>query len=159
MAHETPQQTEPAYMVGTGPAYERLTLTDINLVLRLRHEGKTQVEIAQRLNKSQASISRALKKLGDESTDLAKHHLSSRAYKAARRVTTIAEKSENEGEALKAAKFVLQANGIGQSNQQVTVNTAVMIAQPDKPETWGPLPSFVEAKVVENSAETGDDKA
>jgi hypothetical protein len=157
MAQDTPQQAEPAYMVATGPAYERLTLADLSLVLRYRAEGKTQVEIAQRLGKSQASISRALKQLGTDTTELAQHHFKARAYRSARRVTDIAEKSADEAEAVKAAKVVLTGAGVIQSGQQVTVNNAVLIAQPDKPETWGPGPSFIEAKAVEGVVAKGDE--
>ena len=138
MAEQTPEAPRPP---AKSPG-RRLTQTELGLLIALHAEGKTQVEIAKRLDCDQAAVSIALKRLGPASVDLAKHHLSARSYKAARRVTRIAENSADEAEALKAAKFVLQANGIGQSNQQVTVNAAVMIAQPGKPETWGPGPVF-----------------
>jgi ParB-like chromosome segregation protein Spo0J len=163
MAQQSATQTPPDALASYSEPPERkgehFTHAELGLILAFNAEGKTQTEIAQRLGRSQVAVSKALRRLGTDTAQLAKHHLAARSFKAARRVTRIAETSANEGEALKAAKFVLQANGIGQSNQQVTVNTAVMIAQPDRPETWGPGPSFLEAKVVSERASAGDDKA
>jgi hypothetical protein len=142
-----------AHIVGQGPNYTRLSVTDIGLILQLHQEGKTQEQIAQRLGKHQTSVGRVIRKLAHDSSQVATALLKTRAYRSAIRVARIAEKSRDESEALKAAKVVLAGAGVIQSNQQVTVNNAVLIAQPDKPETWGPGPSFIEAKVVENSSE------
>lgn len=145
----TTQDTTPAHRLGTGPAYERMSIGDLAIALRLHHEGKTQTEIAQRLNKSQASISRALSKLASDSGPLAKAHLSARAYKAARRVTAIAEKSDNEAEALKAARVVLSAAGVIDTNgASVSVTAQVLIAQPHDPRTWGPGPQLIDSKAL-----------
>jgi DNA-binding CsgD family transcriptional regulator len=141
------------------PIYKRLTHRQLGIILALSQEGKTQVQIAQTLGCDQRTVGRALQKLGTDTTELAKHEARKSAYSVARRLTRIAVKSSDEDAAIKAGKTLWQAAGVIQSGQQVTVNTAVMIAQPDKPETWGPGPSFIEAKVVSSSAETGDDNA
>jgi DNA-binding MarR family transcriptional regulator len=133
----------------------RLTQTELGIALALRAEGKTQAQIAQRLDKDQTTIGKALRRLGQDSTQLATHHLKARSYKVARRLTSIAEKSANEAEAVKASKAVLAGAGVIQSGQQVTVNTAVMIAQPDKPETWGPGPVFEGAVTSTDGGESG----
>jgi DNA-binding CsgD family transcriptional regulator len=145
----------PHALIPTDPEAKkryRLTQTELGIALALRAEGKTQAQIAQRLDKDQTTIGKALRRLGTDSTQLASHHLKAKSYAAARRVTTIAEKSADEAEALKAAKVVLAGAGVIQSNQQVTVNNAVIIGQPGKPETLGPDAVFgevIEAKVDE----------
>jgi predicted transcriptional regulator len=117
-----------AHTVGQGPEYRRLSISDIGLILALHDEGKTQVEIAQRLGKHQSAISRCLKKLTGDSASVAQALLKARAYRSAVRVARIAEKSQDEGEALKAAKFVLQANGIGVDRaSQVSVGVQVVL--------------------------------
>jgi DNA-binding MarR family transcriptional regulator len=155
MADQTPQ--EPA-LIPTDSAERkrlRLTQTELGIVLALRAEGKTQAQIAQRLDKDQTTIGKALRRLGSDSTQLATHHLKARSYTVARRLARIAEKTDNEREAIAASKAVLAGAGVIQSGQQVTVNTAVLIAQPDRPETWGPGPAFLEAKVADDCTADG----
>lgn len=152
MAHETPQGAPEHALIPTDSEAKkryRLTHAELGLMLALRAEGKTQAQIAQRLDKDQTAISKALRRLGTDSTQLATHHLKAKSYAVARRLTSIAEKTSNEREAIAASKAVLTGAGVIQSNQQVTVNTAVMIAQPDKPETWGPGPVLEGAKAVD----------
>lgn len=144
----TPEQNEPTHIVGQGPQYSRLSVADIGVILALHQEGKTQEQIAQRLDKSQSSISRVLKRLAGDSAPVATALFKARAYRSAVRVAHIAEKSKDEAEALKASKIVLAGAGVIETGQQVTVNTAVVVAQPGRPETWGPGPQFIEAKVL-----------
>jgi DNA-binding CsgD family transcriptional regulator len=155
MAKPTPKAPMP---LGKSPG-RRLTQAELGLLLALRAEGKTQVEIAQRLDCDQTAVSKALKRLGQDTTQLASHHLKSRSYSIARRLTSIAEKSENDDHAIKAAKTVLAGAGVIQSGQQVTVNAAVMIAQPGKPETWGPEPVFEGELLGESPTASSEDNA
>lgn len=119
----------PAYIPGTGPAYARLTVTDIGLALALHDEGKSQVEIAQRLGVTQASISRLLKKLSGDSSVIATRLLKARAYRSAIRVAHIAEKGRAD-EALKAAKVVLTASGVLSTDTNINVGVQVQIGMP-----------------------------
>lgn len=160
MPSDTPQDIALAPAEGYSDPpdrkWDKFTQAELGLILALRSEGKTQPEIAQRLGRSQAAISKALKRLGADSTGLAMHHAKAKSYAVARRLARIAEKSDDEDAAIKAGKTLWQAAGVIQSNQQVTVNNAVLIAQPDKPETWGPGPQFaVDAQVVDSKGEAG----
>jgi ParB-like chromosome segregation protein Spo0J len=149
MADQTPPETA---LIPTETAERkryRLTHAELGLMLALRAEGKTQAQIAQRLDKDQTAISKALRRLGTDTTPLAQHHLKAKSYTAARRLTSLAENTENPREAIAAIKTVLAGAGVIQSGQQVTVNNAVLIAQPDKPETWGPGPVFEQAKAID----------
>jgi hypothetical protein len=130
LTSETQELDAAAYTIGQGPTYKRLTIEDIGLILKWTDEGKTQVEIAQRLGKSQAAISLVLKKIGNDSSQVAKRLLNARSYKSAIRVAHIAEKSRDEDAALKAAKLVLSAAGVtadakGDSGNQVYIQIGV----------------------------------
>lgn len=122
--------------------WDKFTQAELGLILALRAEGKTQPEIAQRLGRSQAAISKALKRLGADSTGLALHHAKAKSYAVARRLARIVEKSSDEDAAIKAGKTLWQAAGVIQSGQQVTVNNAIVVARADDPQTWLPEPVF-----------------
>ncbi len=63
----------------------RLTQADIGLMLQMRSEGRTQVEIAQRLDCDQKAVSVWLAKLTD-TTDVAKSYLRGSALRMAENV-------------------------------------------------------------------------
>ncbi len=121
-------ETAPPYSSETGPAYKRLTQTDLGLVLRYLAEGLTQTAIAQRLAVSPAAISQATRRLGTDATELAKHHFRASSYKAARRTTRLVQ-SDKGDVALKAARLVLEGAGVISSGTQgvggVQVNVVV----------------------------------
>ncbi len=110
--------------------YRRLTYGDLGLMLQLTAEGKTQTDIAQRFGCDQTTISQALRRLGVDSTALAKHVLRSKSYLAARRATRLVT-SRKEDVALKASRLVLEGAGVIETAQssfvsqvQVTIGTA-----------------------------------
>ncbi len=123
-------EATPAYTPNTGPSYKRLTIADIAIVLALHDDGKSQVEIAQRLGVTQPTISQVLSQMGTDSAAIAKRLFHGRAYKSARRVIGLAEKSTDEPVALKAARTVLEVAGVLQSGQQLTVGVQVVMGQP-----------------------------
>jgi transcriptional regulator len=63
----------------------RLTAEEIGIMLRLRQDGLTQTEIAQRLDCDQKAVSKWLSKLAD-TTDAAKSYLRGSALRMAKNV-------------------------------------------------------------------------
>jgi hypothetical protein len=105
----------------------------LGAILRLHAEGKPQTAIAQFLGVSQPAISKALSRLGADTTDLARHHFKSRAYKTSRRLTAIAEKGK-DGDAVKAGKVVLEAAGVISSmNSSIQLGIQVIIGGESQP--------------------------
>ena len=148
MTPDTLQPTPESYTDALTKREGKFTQAELGLILHLSSEGKTQVEIAQRLACSQAAISKALKRLGVDTTTLAEHHFKSRSYFVARRLTRIAEKSEDEDAAIKAGGKALEAAGL--TGQRVSGSGAVQIqvnvGMPGQPAGPDPLTVHVEAK-------------
>lgn len=67
------------------PAYKRLTDSERVLILKLHDDGLTQVEIAQRLNRAQSTISDVLDAFTD-TTDVAKRYFRANALRMAENV-------------------------------------------------------------------------
>ena len=67
------------------PAYQRMTVAETQLMLKLRDDGLTQVQIAQRLGRAQSTISDALSEWED-STDLARRYFDAQALRMAKNV-------------------------------------------------------------------------
>src|SRR3954462_7824857 len=67
------------------PSYHRVTDTERVLILKLKDDGFTQVEIAQRLGRSQSTISDILEAFAD-TRDLAKRYLDGQAAKMAENI-------------------------------------------------------------------------
>lgn len=107
------------------PTYQRFNLERLGLLLRFHRDGLTQTEIAQRLDCTQSAVSRALDRLGHDSTDLAKALFQTRSYDAARRVIKLTQ-SETEKIALDASKVVLSATGVTE-RVTATVNVGVQV--------------------------------
>ena len=124
--------TTPVHTSHAPPRYDRLTYEQLGTVLRLHADGKPQTFIAEAVNCTQSAISHALKRLGSDTAELAKHHLKSRSYRAARRVTTLVEKGKDDV-ALKAAKTVLAASGVIEGLTGVSVGVQVNIGSPGAP--------------------------
>jgi hypothetical protein len=125
-------ETQPATYTQQ-PSYSRLNFNQLGIVLRLHAEGATQTTIAKAIGCSQASVSFALTRLGTDTADLAKHHFKSRAYKASRRLTAIAEKGK-DGDAVKAGKVVLEAAGVISSmNSSIQLGIQVIIGGESQP--------------------------
>jgi hypothetical protein len=141
------------------PNYRRISRDGASVarILKLHSLKVAQVRIAEELGCHQSTVSRILADYKDSTAELAQHAFKVNALDIALGVLDTAKNEDNADTRLKAQKVALSAAGVIQSGQQVTVNNAVLIAQPDKPETWGPGPSFIEAKVVEHSANTGED--
>lgn len=135
-------QETPACNAPPTPAYRRLTQTDLGLILALRAEGKTQAEIAQRLDVTQQCISDALRQLGTDSLDLARHKAKASAYRRVRRLDKWTEKRDSIG--LKAAQELNQIAGLTASADAkgVSVGIQVVIGMPGSPA--GPDPITLE---------------
>jgi hypothetical protein len=67
------------------PAYSRLSDTDKVLIVKLHDDGLTQVEIAQRLHRSQSTISDVLAVFSD-TTVTAKRYLAAKALRMAENI-------------------------------------------------------------------------
>jgi hypothetical protein len=67
------------------PKYKRLTRTDVALLLQLSKEGRTQVEIAQRLGCDQGTVSKWLSSMED-TTETAKAYLRGSALRMAENI-------------------------------------------------------------------------
>jgi predicted transcriptional regulator len=78
------QAQKPAQPANT-PKYDRLTRSDIGLMLKLRKDGLTQAEIAQRLGCNQPTVSKWLGQFTD-STDHAKEYLRGQALRMAKNI-------------------------------------------------------------------------
>jgi DNA-binding MarR family transcriptional regulator len=87
---------------------KHLTSEEIGLLLKLRQDGLTQTEIAQRLDRDQAAISRWLTKLTD-TTDVAKSYLRGSALRMAKNVVRTGQ-ARDHIQALKGLR-VLEEDG------------------------------------------------
>jgi hypothetical protein len=115
------------------PAYKRLTHSQLGVILRLHADGRPQTAIAHALGVDQSAISLALKRLGTDSSELAKHHFKATSYRAARKVTGVLESGKPD-ERLKAAKVVLEAAGvISGANSQIQLGVSVVIGGAQQP--------------------------
>ena len=121
----------PVHTAAVPPRYDRLSYEQLDLVLRLRAEGKSQAFIAEAVGCTQSNISIVLKRLGSDSSELAKHHLRARSYRAARRVTAIVENGK-DADALKAAKTVLAASGVIEGVSAINLGVQVIIGTPQQ---------------------------
>jgi DNA-binding transcriptional regulator YiaG len=106
------QQTAPA----NTPKYDRLTSSDLGVLLKLRKDGLTQAEIAQRLGCSQGTVSKWLNILTD-TTEPAKEYLRGQAMRMAKNIA-------NNG---LARDHVQVLNGLGVLNQQDTAKLTIVI--------------------------------
>jgi transcriptional regulator len=106
------QQTAPA----NTPKYDRLTSSDLGVLLKLRKDGLTQAEIAQRLGCSQGTVSKWLNNLTD-TTEPAKEYLRGQAMRMAKNIA-------NNG---LARDHVQVLNGLGVLNQQDTAKLTIVI--------------------------------
>ena len=77
----SPGLTKPA----DTPSYKRLTDSERALIVKLHDDGLTQVDIAQRLNRSQSTISDVLAAFVD-TTQIAKRYLAASALRMAENV-------------------------------------------------------------------------
>jgi hypothetical protein len=103
------------------------------VILRLSAENRPQTAIAQALGVNQAAVSYALKRLGTDTSELAKHHFKATSYRAARKVTGVLETGKPD-ERLKAAKVVLEAAGVISSvNSSIQLGIQVIIGGESQP--------------------------
>jgi DNA-binding transcriptional regulator YiaG len=106
------KQAKPAHT----PKYDRLTRTDISLLLKYKREGLSQTEIAQRLGCTQGTVSKWLNNLTD-TKEPAKEYLAGAALRMAQNIV-------NKG----LARDHIQAlNGLGVLNQQDTGKLSIVI--------------------------------
>ena len=131
------QQAAPA----NTPKYNRLTRADLALLLKLKRDGLTQVEIAQRLGCTQGTVSKWLDQLTD-TRDTAKEYLAAQSFRMAKNIV-------KNG----LARDHIQAlNGLGVLNQQdsgkisITVNGFVLHGTG----TPSPQAEVIEGETVEN---------
>jgi len=76
---------ETAHSPTSTPKYRRLTASDVGVCLKLRRDGLTQVQIAQRLGCSQKAVSEWLDKCED-STEASKVYLRGQALRMAQNI-------------------------------------------------------------------------
>jgi hypothetical protein len=129
------QETQPTegHREPTHNSTAFLSQADLGYILRLHAEGLPQTAIAARLGRTQAAISKALKRLGTDSTALATHHFKARSYKVARKVTHVAETGK-DADSVKAAKVVLEAAGVISSmNSSIQLGIQVIIGGESQP--------------------------
>lgn len=125
---ETALVTDDATHTSSVPSkYDRLAHADIGTVLRLADEGLSQTLIAQHVGCHQSTVSRVLRELGPDTSELAVRRFKSSALDSADRVIGIAEKSEDEPTALKAARTVLEVAGVLSTGQGVKVGVQVVL--------------------------------
>jgi predicted transcriptional regulator len=148
---ETPSSAPPTHTGSDEPGYKRLTLEQLGKVARLTAEGLPQTVIAEQLGVTQSAISRAIHKLGTDTTELATLHFRSRSYRTARRLTDIVEKGSDDN-AIKASKVVLAASGVLKEDSGTTVGVQVVIGMPGQP--VGPPLDSTRVVVVSSQADT-----
>lgn len=96
------QKTAPA----DSPSYTRLTDADRVTILKLHDEGLTQVEIAQRLNRAQSTISDVINTFAD-TTLTAKRYLAAKALQMAENIVERG-KARDHVAALKGLKVLAE---------------------------------------------------
>jgi DNA-binding transcriptional regulator YiaG len=152
IANWAERQSKPA----DKPKYDRLTRTDLGLLLKYRRQGLTQVEIAQRLGCSQSTVSKWLDDLTD-STEPAKEYLRGQALRMAQNIV-------KKG----LARDHIQAlNGLGVLHQQDTGSLTVVIngltlhgtgkPEPAIDATFAPVDGEVTQDLHKLSADTESD--
>lgn len=157
----TPQMAEQTPPEAFASAERTQSLTPVRLTPQVKdaildrvEEGKSYLAIAKEFGVHDTTVGRLAKKYHPR-TKLARRKLAARADVAADKVVELMGCGKPEVE-LKAATKVLEANQIGLSNQQVSVFNKVEIANPLDSRTWGPGPSFIEAKAVEGVVGEGE---
>jgi hypothetical protein len=111
----------------------RFTQAELGFILAFNAEGKSQVEIAQRLNCDQSAISYALKRLGTDTTQLAVHRAKQSSYGAVNRLAAISRKGK-DGDAIKASGKLLEVAGVLNSDSKgVSVGVQVIIGDGPDP--------------------------
>jgi biotin synthase-related radical SAM superfamily protein len=128
---------------------KHLTHAQLGIVLALHREGKTQAQIAQALEVSQQTISRALDRLGTDTTELAVHAAKASAYRAVRRLDTVVKKGSDDHAIRASGKLLEVAEVLNAGNKGVSVGVQVIIGD-------GPDP-LAGAKVI-NVCTTGGAK-
>jgi len=124
-----------------------LTAEEVGLLLKLRQDGLTQAEIAQRLDRDQAAISRWLQKLTD-TTDVAKSYLRGSALRMAKNVVQNGQ-ARDHIQALKGLKVLEDDNR--------DLKIAIGISLPGL--TFAPQVSADSAVIHSVSADTGSDNS
>ena len=131
--------TRPAK--GKQPSYKRATLREEAKIYRLALDGHTQVQIAQLMNLSQATVSRTLADWGD-TKQAAQDYLASKALDVAARAVT-----ESDPLDLLERIDVVKGKGGDKSGSGLTIQ--IGIAMPDlSPATTLSSPTFA-TKAVE----------
>jgi transcriptional regulator with XRE-family HTH domain len=155
MAKPTPE----VHSLVPAKSYEQLDVEDHLLILHLKEKGLPQTTIAQRLGCDQSTVSRSLQKHSVNSVSLTKALAESTAYEMLGGAIDIAKKGKDDETKLKAIKHVHAVAGLGQSNQGFSGTLNVLIAQPGKPETWGPEPVFEGELLGESPTASSEDNA
>jgi orotate phosphoribosyltransferase-like protein len=112
MGSQTPEQiaqwAEQKTAPADTPSYSRLTDADRVTILKLHDEGLTQVEIAQRLNRSQSTISDTLSTFAD-TTLTAKRYLAAKALRMAENIVEQGQPRDHVA-ALKGLRVLAEDN-------------------------------------------------
>ena len=124
------------------PSYTRLTNAERVLILKLRDDGLTQVQIAQRLGRAQSTIADVLHAFED-TTDIASRYLHAKALQMA----------ENIVEKGKPRDHNVTLAGIGVLKQERSADIRLMvgISLPGMP-TLSPAAIDVQSESPENQA-------
>lgn len=117
---------------------EKLRPIDELRIVEMAQKGETQEAIAAVVRCDQSTVSRTVAKYQD-TRPLARKRLEAEALNMVERLVTDAKPQT-------ILKIMGKLDVVREDNERgVTVNNAVMIARPDDPSTWGPMPSFIEA--------------
>lgn len=136
------------------PAYDRLTQTDLGLLLKYKREGKTQVEIAQRLGCTQGTVSKWLDKLVD-TKEPAREYLAGAALRMAQNIV-------HRG---MARDHVQVLNGLNVLNQQdtgkvsITINGLMLAGLGPQPRTFACSTQQVSPDQGQLTDDTGSDNS
>jgi predicted transcriptional regulator len=103
------------------PAYRRVTEAQTELMLELAVHGRTQLEIAEAIGVTQATVSRTLSKF-KSTKDLAKKYADAEALPVMEAVVESAKKGN-----VKAASLALGVAGLMQKEQPALTNIAVVV--------------------------------
>ncbi len=130
----SPEQLTPeARSLPANLGAKHLTHAQLGIVLALNREGKTQVEIGQALGVSQQTVSRALDRLGADTTDLAVYSAKASAYRAVKRLDAVVRKGSDDHAIRASGKILEVAEVLNAGSKGVSVGVQVIIGDGPDP--------------------------
>jgi transcriptional regulator with XRE-family HTH domain len=154
MSKQTPQDiaqwAEQKTAPTDSPTYKRLTDSERALIVKLNDDGLTQTEIAQRLNRSQSTISDVLSAFVD-TTQIAKRYL---AASALRMAENIVEKGQPRDH-----NVALTGIGVLKGDEKAELKVVIGMGLPGLPGTFASEVSTVSVCKPALSGDVGSDNA